>query len=270
MASASPDLRPVALRAMAEPLSLGRRGARLRARRRTNMLKGFRDFLMRGNVVDLATAVIIGVAFNGVVDGLIKGIIDPLIAVLAPGDVKDLQNALVLGPFHIGLVLSALDQLRPEGRGRLLLHRPALRQLRGQARGRAAAAARGRAAAHRDPRPAEGPEVESPPDGPGRRPAARPGGAPCFIARGSAPPPSFSCSRPPWPAAAAAPRRRPPPPTPTRRPLRLDARLLGRVRRAGRPRPREVELRDRLHRQRREAVLHLALRERRASRTATW
>ena len=71
------------------------------------MLKGFRDFLMRGNVVELATAVIIGVAFNGVVDGLIKGIIDPLIAVLAPGEVKDLQNALVFGPFHIGLVLSA-------------------------------------------------------------------------------------------------------------------------------------------------------------------
>ena len=72
------------------------------------MLKGFRDFLMRGNVVELATAVIIGVAFNAVVDGLIKGIIDPLIAVFAPGDVKDLQNALVLGPFHVGLVLSAL------------------------------------------------------------------------------------------------------------------------------------------------------------------
>ena len=60
------------------------------------MLKGFRDFLMRGNVVELATAVIIGVAFNGVVDGLIKGIIDPLIAVLAPGDVKELENALAL------------------------------------------------------------------------------------------------------------------------------------------------------------------------------
>ena len=72
------------------------------------MLKGFRDFLMRGNVVELATAVIIGAAFSGVVDGLIKGIIDPLIAVLAPGEVKDLQNALVFGPFHIGLVLSAL------------------------------------------------------------------------------------------------------------------------------------------------------------------
>jgi large conductance mechanosensitive channel len=71
------------------------------------MLKGFRDFLMRGNVVELATAVIIGAAFGGVVDGLIKGVIDPLIAVFAPGEVKDLQNALVFGPFHVGLVISA-------------------------------------------------------------------------------------------------------------------------------------------------------------------
>jgi large conductance mechanosensitive channel len=72
------------------------------------MLKGFRDFLLRGNVVELASAVIIGVAFNGVVDGLIKGIIDPLIAVLSPGDAKQLENALLLGPFRLGLVLSAL------------------------------------------------------------------------------------------------------------------------------------------------------------------
>jgi large conductance mechanosensitive channel len=72
------------------------------------MLKGFREFLMRGNVVELATAVIIGAAFGGVVDGLIKGIIDPLIALFAPGEAKDLQNALVFGPFHVGLVLSAV------------------------------------------------------------------------------------------------------------------------------------------------------------------
>lgn len=72
------------------------------------MFKGFRDFLMRGNVVELAVAVIIGAAFNGVVDGLIKGIIDPLIATLSPGDVKALENALVRGPFRIGLVLSAV------------------------------------------------------------------------------------------------------------------------------------------------------------------
>jgi len=72
------------------------------------MLKGFRDFLMRGNVVELAVAVIIGVAFNDVVNSLIKGIIDPLIAMLAPGDVKALETALLVGPFKVGLVLSAL------------------------------------------------------------------------------------------------------------------------------------------------------------------
>jgi large conductance mechanosensitive channel len=72
------------------------------------MLKGFRDFLMRGNVVELATAVIIGAAFGGVIDGLIKGVIDPLIAIFAPGEVKELENALLIGPFKFGLVLSAL------------------------------------------------------------------------------------------------------------------------------------------------------------------
>jgi large conductance mechanosensitive channel len=72
------------------------------------MMKGFRDFLMRGNVVELATAVIIGAAFGAVVDGLIKGLIDPIIATLSPGDVKQLDNAFVVGPLHFGLVLSAI------------------------------------------------------------------------------------------------------------------------------------------------------------------
>jgi large conductance mechanosensitive channel len=72
------------------------------------MLKGFRDFLMRGNVVELAVAVIIGAAFSGVVDGLIKGIIDPLIATFSPGDVKALETALLVGPFKVGLVISAI------------------------------------------------------------------------------------------------------------------------------------------------------------------
>jgi large conductance mechanosensitive channel len=72
------------------------------------LLKGFRDFLMRGNVVELAVAVIIGAAFNGVVEGLIKGMIDPLIALFSPGEVKALDGALVLGPFRLGLVISAV------------------------------------------------------------------------------------------------------------------------------------------------------------------
>jgi large conductance mechanosensitive channel len=43
-------------------------------------LKEFKDFAVRGNVVDLAVAVIIGAAFNKIVDSLIKDIIMPLIA----------------------------------------------------------------------------------------------------------------------------------------------------------------------------------------------
>ncbi|HEY3627514.1 MAG TPA: large conductance mechanosensitive channel protein MscL [Terracidiphilus sp.] len=44
------------------------------------MFKGFRDFILRGNVVDLAVAVIIGAAFTGIVTALVGDIINPLIA----------------------------------------------------------------------------------------------------------------------------------------------------------------------------------------------
>ncbi|MFI6160186.1 MULTISPECIES: large conductance mechanosensitive channel protein MscL [unclassified Micromonospora] len=46
------------------------------------MLKGFKDFIMRGNVVDLAVGVVIGAAFTGVVTQLTKSFLDPLIRVL--------------------------------------------------------------------------------------------------------------------------------------------------------------------------------------------
>ena len=46
------------------------------------MLKGFKNFLMRGNVVDLAVAVVIGAAFGAVVTALVKDLITPLIAAL--------------------------------------------------------------------------------------------------------------------------------------------------------------------------------------------
>lgn len=44
------------------------------------MFKGFRDFVLRGNVVDLAVAVIIGAAFNKVINSLVSDIINPLIS----------------------------------------------------------------------------------------------------------------------------------------------------------------------------------------------
>jgi large conductance mechanosensitive channel len=46
------------------------------------MLKGFRDFILRGNVVDLAVAVVIGAAFSAIVNALVADIINPLIAAI--------------------------------------------------------------------------------------------------------------------------------------------------------------------------------------------
>ena len=49
------------------------------------MLKGFRDFILRGNVVDLAVAVIIGAAFGAIVTSLVGDIIMPIIGSITGG-----------------------------------------------------------------------------------------------------------------------------------------------------------------------------------------
>ncbi len=46
------------------------------------MFDGFKKFIMRGNVVDLAVAVVIGAAFTQVVNSLVEGIINPLLAAI--------------------------------------------------------------------------------------------------------------------------------------------------------------------------------------------
>ena len=50
------------------------------------MLKEFKEFLMRGNVLDLAVAVIIGAAFKAIVDSLVKDIFEPIIAMVFKAD----------------------------------------------------------------------------------------------------------------------------------------------------------------------------------------
>jgi large conductance mechanosensitive channel len=47
------------------------------------MFKGFRDFVLRGNVVDLAVGVVIGAAFGTVVTAFVKDLLTPLIAAVA-------------------------------------------------------------------------------------------------------------------------------------------------------------------------------------------
>ena len=57
------------------------------------MIKGFRDFIARGNVVDLAVAVVIGAAFGAVITSLVDSIINPLIAAIFGK--PDMSNVLV-------------------------------------------------------------------------------------------------------------------------------------------------------------------------------
>ena len=49
------------------------------------MLNEFRKFILRGNVVDLAVGIVIGAAFTSIVNSLVRGVIDPLIALLYGG-----------------------------------------------------------------------------------------------------------------------------------------------------------------------------------------
>ena len=69
------------------------------------MLKGFRDFLLRGNVVDLAVAVVIGAAFGAVVKSFVEDLITPIIGAI--GGQPDF-SAIMLGPLKIGSFLNAV------------------------------------------------------------------------------------------------------------------------------------------------------------------
>jgi large conductance mechanosensitive channel len=69
------------------------------------MLKGFREFVARGNVIDLAVGVVIGVAFSGIIDSLVKDIITPIIG-LAGGQ-PDFSSYKV-GPIGIGSFFNAV------------------------------------------------------------------------------------------------------------------------------------------------------------------
>ena len=84
------------------------------------MFKGFKEFILRGNVIDLAVAVVIGAAFTSIVTGLVEGIFNPVIAlifdaeslasagvVLRPESAPGAEDAIVLS---WGRVISAVIQ----------------------------------------------------------------------------------------------------------------------------------------------------------------
>ena len=54
----------------------------------TLMIKGFKDFLLRGNIVDLAVAVVIGVAFTALVTAFTESFLKPLIGLIGGGGIE--------------------------------------------------------------------------------------------------------------------------------------------------------------------------------------
>lgn len=77
------------------------------------MIKGFKEFVLRGNVIDLAVAVVIGAAFTAVVTAIVKSIVEPIIALFwkpaKDGTVGITVNGL-WGPvtFPVGDLINAL------------------------------------------------------------------------------------------------------------------------------------------------------------------
>ena len=77
------------------------------------MLKEFRDFIMRGNVLDLAVAVIMGAAFGKIVASLVDDILTPIIG-LALGGIDFSEQAITVGDAAIrwgGFVQAIIDFL---------------------------------------------------------------------------------------------------------------------------------------------------------------
>ena len=70
------------------------------------LLKDFKDFAMKGNVLDLAIAVIIGAAFGKIISALVDNILMPLIGLLL-GDANKFST-LVVGGFKVGLFIQAV------------------------------------------------------------------------------------------------------------------------------------------------------------------
>jgi large conductance mechanosensitive channel len=72
------------------------------------MLKEFKAFLLRGNVVDLAVAVVIGAAFTGIVTALSTGILTPLIGMIFGTSFSEMTFEINDSVFNYGTVIDAV------------------------------------------------------------------------------------------------------------------------------------------------------------------
>ncbi|MFJ7998611.1 large conductance mechanosensitive channel protein MscL [Streptomyces sp. NPDC096310] len=64
------------------------------SKEKESVLEGFKAFLMRGNVIDLAVAVVIGAAFTNVVTSVVKGVINPVVGAFGRQDLNQYSSCL--------------------------------------------------------------------------------------------------------------------------------------------------------------------------------
>ena len=74
----------------------------------SNTATEFRDFVLRGNVVDLAVGVIIGGAFGGIVTALVKDVITPFIGMFGKVDLSNLNTTIHGAKFGFGDFLNVV------------------------------------------------------------------------------------------------------------------------------------------------------------------
>ncbi len=72
------------------------------------MFKGFRDFILRGNVVDLAVAVVIAVAFGAVITSFVADILTPLLGLIGVPDFSTLTVTVGEAEVRYGIFLNTL------------------------------------------------------------------------------------------------------------------------------------------------------------------
>ena len=82
----------------------------LGAGRALSLLEEFKNFALKGNVIDLAVGVIIGAAFGKIVDSLVKHILMPIVSLLVPGDQGYLGWKIAVGAKEVpyGLFIGEL------------------------------------------------------------------------------------------------------------------------------------------------------------------
>jgi large conductance mechanosensitive channel len=71
------------------------------------VFKEFKEFISRGNVVDLAIAVVIGTAFTAIVSSIVEGLITPLIGMVAGRRFTDMTFTINRSEFNYGIVINA-------------------------------------------------------------------------------------------------------------------------------------------------------------------